>query len=93
MGPTKDATTNKVIFKHETLDTDGIVSPGEMLVNKQTMINKEMPAVSSMNPLEQKESGQQPVAYSSVSLFQIFFMNYQLTTFRFLFYVTGSHNV
>lgn len=69
MGPTKDATTNKVIFKHETLDTDGIVSPGEMLLNKQTMINKEMPAVSSMNPLEQKESGQQPVSYSSVSIF------------------------
>ncbi len=68
MGPTKDATTNKVIFKHETLDTDGIVSPGEMLVNKQTMINKEMPAVSSMNPLEQKESGQQPVAYSGVNI-------------------------
>ncbi|KAG4074666.1 hypothetical protein HA402_004537 [Bradysia odoriphaga] len=68
MGPTKDATTNKVIFKHETLDTDGIVSPGEMLVNKQTMINKEMPAVSSMNPLEQKESGQQPIAYSSVPI-------------------------
>lgn len=67
MGPTKDVTTNKVIFKHETLDTDGIVSPGEMLVNKQTMINKEMPAVSAMNPLEQKETGQQPVAYSSVS--------------------------
>lgn len=68
MGPTKDGITNKVIFKHETLDTDGIVSPGEMIVNKQTMINKEMPAVSSMNPLEQRENGQQPVAYSSVNM-------------------------
>lgn len=74
MGPTKDVTTNKVIFKHETLDTDGIVSPGEMLLNKQTMINKEMPAVSSMNPLEQKESGQQPVAYSSVNLIWFLFV-------------------
>lgn len=46
MGHTKDVTINKVIFKHETLDTD-IVSPGEMLLNKQTMINKEMPAVMS----------------------------------------------
>lgn len=37
MGPTKDAATNKVIFKHETLDSDGIVSPGEMVSNKQVI--------------------------------------------------------
>lgn len=35
MGPSKDALTNKVIFKHEPLDTDGIISPGEMVSNKQ----------------------------------------------------------
>ncbi len=29
MGPSKDASTNKVIFKHEALDSDGIVSPGK----------------------------------------------------------------
>lgn len=56
MGPVKDALTNKVIFKHDALDTDGIVAPGEMVVNKQTLINKEMPAVTSINPIEQ--SGQ-----------------------------------
>lgn len=66
MGPTKDATTNKVIYKHEALDTDGIVSPGEQINNKQTMINKEMPAVTSMNPVEQKDSSQQPIAYTGV---------------------------
>lgn len=31
------------------------------------MINKEMPAVTSTNPVEQKESGQEPIAYTSVS--------------------------
>lgn len=67
MGPTKDATTNKVIFKHEPLDSDGIVSPGEMISNKQTMINKEMPAVTNINPVEQKEPGPHTVAYTGVS--------------------------
>lgn len=69
MGPMKDALTNKMIFKHECLDTDGIISPGEMVQNKQTMINKEMPTVTSINPLEQKDNTQQSVAYSSVSFF------------------------
>lgn len=68
MGPSKDANTNRVIFKHEALDSDGIVSPGEMVQNKQTMINKEMPSVSSINPVEQKEPGTQNVTYSAVSL-------------------------
>lgn len=67
MGPTKDATTNKVIFKHEALDSDGILSPGEMISNKQTMINKEMPAVTNINPVEQKEHGPHAVAYTGVS--------------------------
>lgn len=69
MGPTKDATTNKIIFKHEALDSDGIVSPGEMVSNKQTMINKEMPSVVNINPVEQKERGSQSVTYSGVSGF------------------------
>lgn len=71
MGPTKDLTTNKPIFKHDALDSDGIVAPGEKISNKQTMINKEMPAVTSMNPVEPKDAasgggGQQPTAYSGV---------------------------
>ncbi|KAH8320546.1 hypothetical protein KR067_005238 [Drosophila pandora] len=65
MGPVKDALTNKVIFKHDVLDTDGIVAPGEMVQNKQIMINKEMPAVTSMNPLD----GQSPqVPYTAVPI-------------------------
>lgn len=31
------------------------------------MINKEMPAVTSTNPVEQKDNGQEPVAYTSVN--------------------------
>lgn len=34
----------------------------------QTMINKEMPAVANINPVEQRERGPQSVAYTSVSL-------------------------
>ncbi|KAJ6642091.1 DNA-directed RNA polymerase III subunit RPC2 [Pseudolycoriella hygida] len=64
MGPSIDKTTQKIAEKHEALDTDGIVSPGEILTHKQIMINKEMPSVTSMNPLEQKESGQQPMTYT-----------------------------
>ncbi|KAL9707590.1 hypothetical protein quinque_011108 [Culex quinquefasciatus] len=68
MGPMKDSLTNKIIFRHECLDTDGIISPGEKVSSKQTMVNKEMPAVKSINPIEQKESGQQPIAYSGVPI-------------------------
>jgi DNA-directed RNA polymerase III subunit RPC2 len=66
MGPCKDATTDKVIFKHEALDSDGIVSPGEKVVNKMVMINKEMPTVTSSNPVEQKDSSSQTVSFMSV---------------------------
>ena len=66
MGPT--LSDGKVIFKHECLDTDGIISPGEKAVNKQTMINKEMPAVKSITPIEQKDAGNQPINYSSVPI-------------------------
>lgn len=58
MGPMKDSITNKVIFKHEALDSDGIVAPGEMVTNKQTLINKEMPAVTSINPIESGQGAQ-----------------------------------
>lgn len=68
MGPMKDSLTNKIIFKHECLDTDGIISPGEKVLSKQTMVNKEMPAVKSTNPIEQKEAGQQPITYSPVPI-------------------------
>lgn len=34
-GPLIDPNTNKQIWKHDILDSDGIVSPGEMVENKQ----------------------------------------------------------
>lgn len=68
MGPSKDAATNKVIFRHEALDSDGIVSPGEMISNKQTLINKEMPSVT--NPVEQEPNNQQNT-YTNVSVTHI----------------------
>ncbi|XP_011203561.2 DNA-directed RNA polymerase III subunit RPC2 [Bactrocera neohumeralis] len=67
MGPVKDALTNKVIFKHDALDTDGIVAPGEMVVNKQILINKEMPAVTSINPIEQSGQTSQ-IPYTAVPI-------------------------
>lgn len=68
MGPVKDALTNKIVFKHDCLDTDGIICPGEMVQNKQTMINKEMPTITSINPIEQRDTPHQAVQYSSVSI-------------------------
>jgi len=73
MGPMKDLSTDKIIFKHEALDSDGIVSPGEKVVNKMVLINKEMPTVTSSNPVEQKDAAPQtmsfipvPVSYKNV---------------------------
>lgn len=34
-GPLIDSTTNKAIWKHGILDNDGIVSPGELVENRQ----------------------------------------------------------
>lgn len=66
MGPMKDATTDKVIFRHEALDADGIASPGERVLNKMVLINKEMPTVTSTNPVEQKDKVQQANTFTSV---------------------------
>lgn len=50
MGPSVDAATGRPIYKHERLEHDGIVAPGELLDNKQVMVNKQMPVVN-MDPL------------------------------------------
>jgi len=39
MGPSIDANTKKLISKHEILDSDGIVAPGEMVENKTVSIS------------------------------------------------------
>lgn len=54
MGPSRDAATGEVIWRHRALDADGICSPGERVENKQVLINKSMPVVTA--------SGLQPVA-------------------------------
>ena len=46
MGPTMDRNTNKFIWKHEPLDTDGIVCAGERVENRQVLVNKAMPTVT-----------------------------------------------
>uniref|UniRef100_A0A1B6DRA4 DNA-directed RNA polymerase subunit beta n=1 Tax=Clastoptera arizonana TaxID=38151 RepID=A0A1B6DRA4_9HEMI len=50
MGPLVDAETKKPIYKHEPLDHDGIASPGEMVRERQVLVNKSMPTVSSGQP-------------------------------------------
>ncbi|KAI4464732.1 dna-directed rna polymerase i subunit 2 [Holotrichia oblita] len=46
-GPLIDSTTNKPMWKHDILDNDGIVSPGESVENRQVLINKSVPVLSS----------------------------------------------
>lgn len=50
LGPSRDATTNKIIKTHDILDADGIAAPGELVENRQVLINKQMPLVS-LNPI------------------------------------------
>merc|ERR1719471_2798408 len=53
MGPLMDSETKQVIWRHDALDLDGIASPGLMVENKQTLVNKSTPAVTrggTMNP-------------------------------------------
>ncbi|XP_076466133.1 DNA-directed RNA polymerase III subunit RPC2-like [Babylonia areolata] len=54
MGPMVDGRTGKNIWKHEALDTDGIIGAGERVENRQTLVNKAMPTVtkSDPNPME-----------------------------------------
>lgn len=51
MGPLRDAQSGKPIWKHQALDQDGIVAPGEKLTNRQVMVNKSVPVVTQ--PLQQ----------------------------------------
>ena len=55
MGPSRDAHSGKPIWKHEPLDQDGIVSPGEKVCNRQTLVNKSIPLVTQ--PLQQQTPG------------------------------------
>ncbi|XP_063218109.1 DNA-directed RNA polymerase III subunit RPC2 [Bacillus rossius redtenbacheri] len=66
LGPLIDAQTMKPAWKHDILDTDGIAMPGEKVENRQVMVNKSMPTVTSnpINPLQaQTEYREVPVAF------------------------------
>lgn len=67
MGPMIDATTRKPIWRHDILDADGICSPGEMVSNKQVLVNKSMPTVT-MNPLQTSGGQQQTTEYKDVPM-------------------------
>jgi DNA-directed RNA polymerase III subunit RPC2 len=47
-GPLIDTTTNAPLWKHGVLDSDGIVAPGELVKNKQVLVNKSVPSVSTV---------------------------------------------
>ena len=49
MGPSRDAQSGKPLWKHEALDQDGIVAPGEKLSNRQVLVNKSVPVVTQTN--------------------------------------------
>lgn len=68
LGPIKDTALDKVIFRHEALDSDGIVSPGERVLNKMVMINKEMPTATSTNPVENKDATPQTITFMPAPL-------------------------
>ncbi|XP_015905674.1 DNA-directed RNA polymerase III subunit RPC2 [Parasteatoda tepidariorum] len=47
LGPKVDAETKKPVWKHLALDSDGIAYPGAIIENRQVVVNKEMPTVTS----------------------------------------------
>ncbi len=51
MGPSRDSQTGKIIWKHEALDQDGIVAPGEKLSNRKVMVNKSVPVITTTTGL------------------------------------------
>lgn len=42
-GPMVEADTGKPIFRHAALDLDGIAAPGEVIKNRQVLVNKQSP--------------------------------------------------
>ena len=52
LGPSRDATTSKPIWRHEVLDQDGIC---ERVTSKQVLVNKSVPMV--MQTIQQVANG------------------------------------
>ncbi|KAK9870478.1 hypothetical protein WA026_008036 [Henosepilachna vigintioctopunctata] len=47
-GPVIDTVTNQPTWRHTVLDADGIGAPGELVQNKQVLVNKSVPTVSAI---------------------------------------------
>ncbi|CAH1109199.1 unnamed protein product [Psylliodes chrysocephalus] len=47
-GPLIDTVTGKPTSAHSCLDNDGIVAPGELVQNRQVLINKSIPTISTV---------------------------------------------
>lgn len=69
MGPLIDANKKKPIWKHDVIDHDGIVAPGELVENKKVLVNKSTPSVSigpvSTGNAQQTEYKEVPVVYKN----------------------------
>ena len=65
LGPSRDAATNKPIWRHEVLDQDGICAPGERVTSKQVLVNKSVPTVTQT--IQQTANGvqQQPTYHDT----------------------------
>ena len=71
LGPLLDPDTKERIYRHRTLDNDGICGVGEQLQNKMTMVNKSMPTVTrdplsdpaSVSSVSQPEFRETPINY------------------------------
>lgn len=61
LGPSRDATTGKPIWRHEVLDQDGICAPGERISAKQVLVNKSVPTVTQT--LQQTPTGMPQTGY------------------------------
>lgn len=55
-GPMVDIDTRKPIWKHEVLDMDGIVGVGEIVENKQVLVNKYSPSDTAMTGGDQQNA-------------------------------------
>lgn len=68
-GPVIDSVSGKPIWKHNLLDADGIVAPGELVENRQILVNKSMPVLSSVPGTGNASSGVEyrevPISYKN----------------------------
>lgn len=64
-GPMIDTVTNHPIPKHDCLDNDGIVAPGELVRNRQVLVNKSVPTVQAVSgvPNATVEYKETPISY------------------------------